>query len=325
MPVSTRPTALITGIAGQDGSYLAEQLVANGYRVCGIVRSLQSTPRAHIAHLANRVELLEGDVDYPETIRAALAASRPNEVYHLAGQSFAAGWSADGQLVERSRSTCECLLREVALLSPTAHVILACSSEAFGVPTESPQNEETALAPVTPYGRAKADLLKAAREARGRGERVSAAILYNHESPRRSPRFVSRKVTLAAAGVALGRQRELVLGNLDARRDWGWAPEYADALWRVGRSDVATDFVIGSGRSRTVRELTELAFRAVGLDAREFVRTDPALVRPVDVTTLVADPSKARALLGWRAVRTLEEIVAEMVAADLQRLKGAPL
>jgi GDPmannose 4,6-dehydratase len=311
---------LITGIAGQDGSYLAEQLLESGYRVCGVARSLAPSACERIAHIVPRLELREGDVFAPDTLAKAISAWRPDEVYHLAADSFAHGWSLGDLQVQRSAVACERLFDAVARDVPAARVVLASSSEVFGLTAESPQSERTPIAPATPYGQAKAEALVAAARARQHGLHASCAILYNHESPRRSPRFVTRKVTLAAAAIAAGRQPDLVLGNLDARRDWGAATEYVDALQRMARQDEPSDFVLGSGRARSVRDLCEIAFAAVGLVAGDFVRTDESLVLAVDATSLVADSTRAHARLGWAAQRTLEDVVTEMVAADSARL-----
>lgn len=323
------PLALITGITGQDGSYLTELLLAKGYTVHGLVRRSSSTIRLRIDHLTSdpqiynqRLFLHYADLDDITTMRRLLAKIMPGEVYHLAGQSHV------GASFEIPESTCDFtamgtlrLLEILRDLDPKPKFLHASSSEIFGRPADWPQSEQTPVAPVTPYGVAKAfatQMVKVYREAFG----VFAcnAILYNHESPRRGESFVTRKITQSVARIHHGLQDRLMLGNLKARRDWGFAGDYVDAMWRMLQQDQPDDFVLATGKDHTVEQFLQIAFGEVGLDYRDYVGVDPKFFRPTDVERLVGDPSRARQLLGWSPSVDFAGLVRMMVHSDLAAL-----
>lgn len=307
------PGALITGVTGQDGWYLGELLVARGYRVAGIARRIGEVPHG--------VSLTPGDVRDEHVLRACLRDVRPDEVYHLAAESSVVkSWSdpdaSEAAVLNGTRVLLDACRAEV----PHARVVVASSSEVFAATDATPQNEATPLAPQSPYGRGKAKAVELVRSRRASGEHLSVAILYNHESPRRSTDFLSRKVTRGVAAIARGLATELTLGALDAQRDWGFAGDYVDALWRMTQQPSGSDYVIGSGVSRSVWDLCETAFAVVNLEARDFVRSDPAIVRAVDPGNLVADAAKAHRLLGWVPQTSFAAMIRDMVDADLARL-----
>ena len=309
--------ALITGIGGQDGSLLAELLLGKGYAVYGVAR------RAH-DDVDPRIEVVETDLLDGAALRAALREARPDEVYNLASPSFVPqSWDAPVETAEFAAVGVTSLLEAVRDVAPDARVYQASSSEIFGAPHESPQTEETKLHPVTPYGVAKAygHLILGSYRARY-GLHLSSGILYNHESPRRLPSFLPRKVALGAASIALGLEQELVLGDLAARRDWGYAADYVRAMWLMLQQDEPGDYVIATGESHSVEELVELAFSHVGLNWRDHVRVDPALVRgKAELHDLVGDSSRARRLLGWAPAVDFRRLVELLVDADLERLR----
>ncbi|HEY7894840.1 MAG TPA: GDP-mannose 4,6-dehydratase [Gemmatimonadaceae bacterium] len=319
------PTALITGITGQDGSYLAELLLAKGYRVFGVVRRSSTTPYERIAHLVDRVELLSADLLDQHSLVDALAACAPDEVYNLAAQSFVqTSWNQPVLTGEFTGLGVTRALEAVRKAAPRARFYQASSSEMFGKVVESPQSENTAFYPRSPYGVAKVYghwITVNYRESYGLF--AVSGILFNHESPRRGLEFVTRKVTDAVARIKLGLAHEVRLGNLDARRDWGFAGDYVDAMWRMLQQDRAEDFVIGTGRTHSVRQLCEVAFGAAGLDYRDYVKQDERFFRPAEVDLLVADPQKANTQLGWKPHVSFEELIAMMVDADLKRHRGA--
>ncbi|WP_170970118.1 GDP-mannose 4,6-dehydratase [Nocardioides jishulii] len=309
--------ALITGVAGQDGSYLAEQLLADGVEVHGLVRRDDAT-----TYVPEGATLHVGDVTDPESTRALLNDLGPDLVVNLAAMSSVAqSWSEPELSYAVNAEAAMALLETVEEMADNGHevrFVQASSAELFGSPTVSPQDESTLLAPTNPYGVAKATAHRAVAEARARGLHASSLILYNHESPRRPATFVTRKITMAAAAIARGEADDLALGNLDARRDWGWAPDYADAMVRAGRAEAPGDYVIATGVSHSVRDFVAAAFTAAGVDDWEqYVRVDPDFFRPADATELVGDASRARRALGWAPTRTFEQVVAAMVAADL--------
>ena len=308
-------SALITGVTGQDGAYLAELLLARGYRVVGVARGAPAPENAVAG-----VDYRNGDVSEPGITAALVGEIRPDEIYHLAGESSPARMWQDPGTTAASVAAVSYLL-DAVLANPAVRVLLASSSEVFGLPDDAPQNESTPISPLSPYGAAKAFALSMARAYRKRdGLGISCAILYNHESPRRPPAFVTRKITRGVADIVAGRATKLSLGALDARRDWGFAGDYVDAMWRMVQRDTPPDdFVIGTGTSHSVGEFCEVAFGAAGLDYRDHVVVDPALLRPIDARTLVADPSKARERLGWSATTGFEAMVRAMVSADLER------
>lgn len=316
-------TALVTGISGQDGSYLAELLLASGYRVVGTTRHRADAAPWRIAHLADRVALEEVDLRDAEAARAVVAHVAPDEVYHLGAASRVdESWRHPTEsLVANAGSTAN-LLDAVRNERPSAKLLIASSCEIFGKPETGPQNERTPLAPATPYGVSKAAaywLTVNYRESHG--VFAASAILYNHESPRRGANFVTRKITLGAARIAAGLERSLTLGNLEGRRDWGFAGDYADAMWRMLQLDRPRDMVIGTGVSHSVRDFCERAFALVGLDYRQHVVADRSLFRPVDTTALVADPRLAREALDWTPATDFDALVAMMVSADRERVQ----
>ena len=319
------PTALITGITGQDGSYLAEELLAKGYRVVGIVRRSSTTPYERIAHLVDRVELLSADLLDQHSLVDAMAACSPDEVYNLAAQSFVqTSWNQPVLTGEFTGLGVTRALEAVRKAAPRARFYQASSSEMFGKVVESPQSEHTSFYPRSPYGVAKVYGHWITVNYRESYDLFAVSgILFNHESPRRGLEFVTRKVTDAVARIKLGLAREVRLGNLDARRDWGYAGDYVDAMWRMLQQDHAEDYVIGTGRTHSVRQLCEVAFGCVGLDYREHVKQDERFFRPAEVDLLVADPTKANTQLGWRPQVSFEDLIAMMVDADLARHRGA--
>jgi GDPmannose 4,6-dehydratase len=316
--------ALITGVGGQDGSYLAELLLGKGYRVVGLVRP-GAEPYPNLAAIEDEIELQEADLLHQTSLAQALRAADPDEVYNLAAPSFVpASWDHPVETAEFAAVGATSLLEAIRLVKPELRFYQASSSEIFGEPRDVPQTEETPLAPVTPYGVAKAYAHFSARSYRHRyGLFACSGILYNHESPRRPLEFLPRKVAHGAAAISLGLQDELVLGDLDARRDWGYAADYVDAMWRMLQQDEPDDFVVASGESRSVRELVERAFAHVGLEWERYVRVDPALQRgAAELYRLVGDPARARAQLAWQPEVDFIELVHLLVDADLQRLRA---
>ena len=308
-------TAFITGIGGQDGSYLAERLLADGMEVHALVLEADGHP----AHCPDEVVLHAGDLGDVEATRRLVREIAPREVYNLAAiSSVAQSWD------EPDRTAHVNGLAAVALMESAREVdgvrlVQASSAEIFGDAATSPQDEATPIAPVNPYGAAKAFAHLSARVFRQRDLHVSSAILYNHESPRRHPRFVTRKITSTVAAIARGEADELVLGNIDVRRDWGWAPDYVDAMVRAARADEPGDYVVATGRSHSVRDFVAAAFAAAGIDDWEhLVQQDASFFRPADPAELVGDASRARDELGWAPTVDFAEIVRRMVAADLR-------
>lgn len=316
--------ALVTGVAGQDGSYLAELLRGRGYRVLGIVRPSGGDPGEHRRPLPEGVELVPADLLDHDALAAALRRHRPGEVYNLASPSFVpASWDRPILTAEFAAVGVTSLLEAVRAVDPTIRVYQASSSEIFGEPAEMPQTEETPLTPLTPYGVAKAYGHFIVRSYRHRyGLHASCGILYNHESPRRPAEFLPSKVANAAAAISLGLERELSLGDLDAQRDWGYAGDYVEAMWLMLQQDEPGDYVIASGALHSVRELVELAFAHVGLAWQAHVRVDESLKRgQAELHRLVGDASKARAALGWQPRVGFEELVRLLVDAALERLR----
>ncbi len=312
--------ALITGITGQDGSYLAELLLAKGYQVHGMVRRSSTESFERIAHLSGRIELHQADLLDQISLLSVLRESRPSEGYNLAAQSFVpASWLQPSLTGEFTALGVTRMLDAVKLVDPGIRFYQASSSEMFGRVRETPQNEATPFHPRSPYGVAKVyghHITVNYRESFGLF--AVSGILFNHESPRRGREFVTRKISESVARLKLGLQDELRLGNLEAKRDWGYAPEYVEAMWRMLQRDQPSDYVIGTGEHHSCAEFVEIAFRHVGLDPADFVRVDPALLRPAEVDALLADPTKAREELGWTARTRFEELVRIMVEADLE-------
>jgi len=314
--------ALITGIGGQDGSLLAEFLLDQGYEVYGVARR-SPAEYENLAPIRSRVDVIQADVLDQLSLVRALERCRPHEVYNLASPSFVPlSWEQPVLTAEFAAVGVTSLLEAIRQVDERIRFYQASSSEIFGEPAEMPQTERTALAAVTPYGVAKAySHLIVGAYRRRYGLHASCGILYNHESPRRPLEFLPRKVTHGAAAIALGLEGELWLGNLDARRDWGYAGDYVEAMWLMLQQDEPGDFVIATGQSHSVRELVELAFSHVGLDWREFVQIDQSLQRGrAELHDLVGDADKARAELGWQPTVSFEELVRLLVDRELERL-----
>jgi GDPmannose 4,6-dehydratase len=314
-------TAFVTGISGQDGSYLAEHLVKEDYKVFGLVRRT-SGPNLNldrIAHLNDRVELLNGDLLDQNSLINAIAESQPDEIYNLAAQSFVpASFSQPVLTGEFTALGVTRILEAIRVVNPKIRFYQASSSEMFGKVDTVPQNETTKFHPRSPYGVAKLYghwITVNFRESYGIF--AVSGILFNHESPRRGAEFVTRKITLAAARIAAGKQKELRLGNLDAQRDWGFTGDFVRAMHMMLQQREPVDYVIGTGETHTVREFLEIAFSEVGLDWRQFVVIDPKLVRPAEVDLLISDPRRAREELGWEPKITFRELVKMMVDADV--------
>ena len=313
-----RKRALVTGVTGQDGSYLAELLLDEGYEVYGLVRRSSSARLDRIAHVQDRIHLVQGDLLDQSSLQRALAEARPHEVYNLAAQSFVPRSFDEPVLTaEITGLGVTRLLEALRHVCPEARFYQASTSEMFGDARESPQRETTPFHPRSPYGVAKVYahwITVNAREAYGL--HASSGILFNHESPRRGPEFVTRKITRAAARIALGKDKELRLGNLDARRDWGFAGDYVRAMWRMLQEEKADDYVIATGVTHSVRDVCCAAFAAFGLDWEKHVRVDEALFRPADVQALVGDAGKAARVLDWRPKVGFDELVRRMAEAD---------
>jgi GDPmannose 4,6-dehydratase len=318
-----RRSALITGIGGQDGSYLAELLLDEGYDVAGIGRRPPAAYAPSLGATLDRVRILEADLLDQRSLAAALREAGPVEVYNLAAPSFVPrSWDEPVLTAEFAAVGVTSLLEAIREVDPRIRVYQASSSEIFGEPRETPQHETTALSPVTPYGVAKAyGHFIVASYRRRYGIHASCGILYNHESPRRPLDFVPRKVAHAAAAISLGLERELVLGDLDARRDWGFARDYVRAMWLMLQQEEPDDYVVASGRSHSVAELAACAFAHVDLDWRAHVRSDPALQRgSAELHDLVGDSAKARERLGWTPTVSFDELVRLLVDAELASL-----
>lgn len=316
--------ALITGIGGQDGSYLAELLLERGYAVTGLVRP-EAGEYPNLETARDRIELLEADLLDQSSLTAALEIAGPREVYNLASPSFVpASWERPVTTAEFAAVGATSLLEAIRAVDPAIRFYQASSSEIFGEPRDSPQTEQTPLKPVTPYGVAKAYahfIVSSYR--RQYGLFACSGILYNHESPRRPLEFLPRKVAHGAAAISLGLQHELVLGDLDARRDWGYAGDYVRAMWLMLQENEPDDYVVASGESHSVRELVQGAFAHVGLDWQDHVRVDPRLQRgAAELHRLIGDASHAQERLGWRPELDFEHLVRLLVDADLERLSA---
>ncbi len=322
----TKKTALITGITGQDGSHLAELLLEKDYEVIGMVRRTSTVTYDRIAHLRDRLTLVPGDMLDQISLIHILNEHRPSEVYNLAAQSFVqTSWNQPVFTGEVTALGVTRLLDAIRIADPTIRFYQASSSEMFGKVRAVPQDEDTAFYPRSPYGVAKVyghwitinyresyDLF------------ATSGILFNHEGPRRGLEFVTRKISHTVARIKHGLEHELRLGNLDARRDWGWAPDYVRAMWLMLQQDAPDDFVIATGDTHSVREFVDVAFRHVGLDWQEYVVQDERFMRPAEVDLLVGDPTKAREKLGWVPEVGFEELVSRMVDADMAIVAAAP-
>jgi GDPmannose 4,6-dehydratase len=312
-------SALITGINGQDGSYLAEHLLDHGYRVFGLVRRTSIRNLERVSHLLERIELLNGDLLDQNSLINAVAEAKPDEVYNLAAQSFVpASFSQPVLTGEFTALGVTRMLEAIRIVDPKIRFYQASSSEMFGKVQSVPQDEETKFHPRSPYGVAKLYghwITVNFRESYGMF--AVSGILFNHESPRRGSEFVTRKITLAAARIAAGKQKELRLGNLEARRDWGFTGDYVEAMRLMLQQPEPKDYVIGTGKTHTVQEFVEAAFAHVGLDWRRFVVIDPKLVRPAEVDLLISNPRRAREELGWTPRVSFADLVRMMVDADI--------
>jgi GDPmannose 4,6-dehydratase len=316
------PTALITGITGQDGSYLAEFLLSKGYQVIGMVRRSSTVTFERIQHIQDDITIAQGDLHDQSSLVSIIETYQPDEVYNLAAQSFVpTSWSQPVLTAEATALGVTRLLEAIRLVNPKTRFYQASSSEMFGKVREVPQRETTPFYPSSPYGVAKVyGHLITVNYRESYGMYAVSGILFNHESPRRGLEFVTRKITYGAARIKLGLANELRLGNLDARRDWGFAGDYVAGMWMMLQRDEAEDFVLGTGVTHSVREFCELAFSHLGLDYRQYVVQDPRFFRPAEVDLLVADPTKAHQKLGWRPTVSFEELVRMMVEADLKRV-----
>lgn len=316
-----RKVAFITGITGQDGSYLAEFLLTKGYKVYGMVRRASVDKYERIAGIMDQIELIQGDLLDQYSLISALKKSNPSEVYNLAAQSFVpTSWEQPVLTSEFTAIGVTRMLESIRLVDPKMRFYQASSSEMYGKVREVPQGEDTPFYPRSPYGVAKVYghyITVNYRESYNLY--AVSGILFNHESPRRGLEFVTRKVTDAVAKIKLGLQKELRLGNLDARRDWGFAGDYVEAMWLMLQQDTPDDYVIATGETRTVKELVQIAFGRVGLDWEKYVKIDPAFIRPAEVDLLIGDPAKANKKLGWKPKVSFEEMIGMMVDSDLAR------
>jgi GDPmannose 4,6-dehydratase len=314
--------ALITGIAGQDGSYLAELLLSKGYEVHGIVKRESVEDASHrlgnLSQCIDRIHLHPVSVNNHLSIYKLFRDVQPDECYHLAASSFV-HYNFDDEflILNNNFNSTHYLLSTIKELKPSCRLFFAGSSEMFGEPDESPQTESTRFNPKSIYGISKIASCYMIRNYRDK-EKIFACtgIMYNHESPRRGHQFVTRKITSTVVRIARGEADSLSLGNLDALRDWGWAPDYVEAMWRMLQSDRPDDYIVATGKLHSVRDFVEIAFRLAGLDYKKYVTTDPRFFRPSERRPLCGNPSKIAAVLGWKNTRSLEEIITEMLRAD---------
>ena len=318
-------TALITGITGQDGAYLAQLLLSKGYKVYGLLarRSTPTVWRLQYLGILEQVALIDGDLTDMSSIMRALQIAKPTEVYNLGAQSFVAtSWHQPLLTAQATGLGALHILEAIRLTNPAIRFYQASTSEMFGMVQESMQSERTPFYPRSPYGVAKLFAHWSTVNYRESFQMFACSgILFNHESPLRGIEFVTRKVTDAVARIKLGKQTELRLGNIDARRDWGYAGDYVDAMWRMLQQDAAEDFVVATGRTTTVRDMCRIAFALVGLNYEDYVIIDKSFYRPAEVDVLLGNPAKAKQILSWEAKTSLEELMALMVDADLDRLR----
>ncbi|MBB6052085.1 GDP-mannose 4,6-dehydratase [Armatimonas rosea] len=316
--------ALITGITGQDGSYLTELLLSKGYEVFGVVRRSSTESYERIEHLRDRIQLIQADLLDQYSLIKALETAQPDEVYNLAAQSFVpTSWSQAVLTGEFTALGVTKVLEAVRAVDPKIRFYQASSSEMYGKVLEVPQREETPFYPRSPYGVAKVYghfITVNYRESYNLF--AVSGILFNHESPRRGLEFVTRKVTDGVAKIKLGLANELRMGNLDAKRDWGFAGDYVEAMWLMLQQDAPDDYVVATGETHTVQELVEVAFERAGLDWQKYVVIDPRFIRPAEVDLLIGDPAKAKAKLGWTPKTSFKELVHMMVDSDLARLEA---
>jgi GDPmannose 4,6-dehydratase len=318
------PKALITGITGQDGSYLAEFLLEKGYEVVGMVRRSSTVTWERVEHIKDQMEIVQGDLHDQSSLLNLVKEAQPDEIYNLAAQSFVpTSWNQPNLTGEVTGLGVTRMLEVIRLVNPKIRFYQASSSEMFGKVREVPQNEDTPFYPRSPYGVAKVYghwITVNYRESYNLF--AVSGILFNHESPRRGLEFVTRKITDGVARIKLGMADKLALGNLDARRDWGYAKDYVRAMWLMLQQDKPDDFVVGTGETKSVREFCEAAFGHVGLNYEDYVIQDPRFYRPAEVDLLVSDPSKAKRVLGWEPSVRFEDLVRLMVEADLERLSA---
>ena len=316
--------ALITGITGQDGSYLAELLLSKGYQVTGMVRRASTETFDRIAHFKDRIALRQADLLDQFSLVKLLDEVQPDEIYNLAAMSFVpTSWSQPVLTGEFTALGVTKVLEAMRMVCPKAHFYQASSAEMFGKVIETPQTEKTPFYPRSPYGVAKAYghfITVNYRESYNLF--ACSGILFNHESPRRGKEFVTRKITDAVARIKLGTQKELRMGNLDAKRDWGFAGDYVRAMWMMLQQDQADDYVVATGETHSVRKFLEIAFAHVGLNYEDYVVIDPEFIRPAEVELLLGNPAKAQAQLGWKPAVSFEQLVTMMVDADLDRQMG---
>jgi GDPmannose 4,6-dehydratase len=316
-------TALITGITGQDGSYLAELLLSQGYRVVGMTRRSSTDVHERIEHIVDQIDIVSGDLLDQSSLTTIIAETKPDEVYNLAAQSFVpTSWTQPVLTGEFTALGVTRILEAVRAVNPAIRFYQASSSEMFGKVVETPQRETTPFYPRSPYGVAKVYghwITVNYRESYNLY--AVSGILFNHESPRRGKEFVTRKITDGVARIKYGLAKELRLGNLDAQRDWGFAGDYVRAMWLMLQQNAPDDYVVATGRTHTVREFVRLAFAAVDLPFENYVVSDPRYYRPAEVDLLVGDPGKALRALGWQPEVTFEELVGRMVQADMERLR----
>jgi GDPmannose 4,6-dehydratase len=318
------PTAIITGITGQDGSYLAELLLSKGYRVIGMMRRSSVVTFERIQHIQDQIDILQGDLHDQSSLMDLIEQYKPDEVYNLAAQSFVpTSWNQPVLTGEVTALGVTRMLEAIRLLSPRSRYYQASSSEMFGKVHEVPQRETTPFYPRSPYGVAKLYghwITVNYRESYNLF--AVSGILFNHESPRRGTEFVTRKITYGAVRIKLGLAKDLHLGNLEARRDWGFAGDYVDAMWRLIQNDQPEDYVVGTGETHSVREFCEKAFSYLGMDYHDYVIQDPRFFRPAEVDLLIADSAKVHQKLGWAPKVNFNGLVEMMVDADLKRLGG---
>ena len=316
------PTALITGITGQDGSYLAELLLSKGYRVVGVARRSSTVTYERIEHLLDDITVVQGDLHDQGSLLSLLEEYRPTEVYNLAAQSFVpTSWNQPALTGEITALGVTRMLEAIRFVNPKIRFYQASSSEMFGKVVEVPQSETTSFYPRSPYGVAKVYghwITVNYRESFNMF--ATSGILFNHESPRRGLEFVTRKISHGVARIKHGQAKELRLGNLESQRDWGFAGDYVDAMWRMLQHDQPDNFVVGMGETHSVREFCEIAFSHVGLDYNDYVVQDERFYRPAEVDLLISDPSKVRSMLGWEPAVGFKELVTMMVDHDMERL-----
>lgn len=319
------PRALITGINGQDGSYLAELLLDRGYHVVGLIRDDAETRRQRIAHLEERVEVVRGNLLSEPLLRSLIAKYQPDEIYNLAARASSSQLFTDPVLTGDFNGLAVVrMLEAIRSLNPAIHFCQASSSEMFGDASQAPQSEVTPFRPTNPYGVAKLFAHGMVGTYRTNfGVFACSSILFNHESPRRGAEFVTRKITMGVARIKHGLAETLQLGSLEAARDWGYAADYVHAMWKMLQAEVPDDYVLATGQSRSVREFCEVAFDHVGLDYRDYVRVDPQARRPLEAVARVGNAVKARTVLGWRPTVSFEQLVRMMVDADLAALAAS--